>query len=234
MDVTIAASGPQQDDKAEGIEAASFDYVRGPYKHEQATVFEGQNNLGEFNWKSELGSISGRSGTEIVLDKKGVMAVRQFGRSFDFAPYSTQSTHNKRIEESGYRISPAAIPTIFDSLAFSQIIESDHEEIFVDILNADGTILPLLIRRIDRERTAIERLFEKEAARKEVAHIFRAEFMDGRDFYDEVFLDEGGRILKRLLKREAECALERTDAETLQSEFPERGDYILQRDKLPR
>jgi len=219
MDVTIAASGLQQDGDAKGVEAASFDYIRSPFNREQATVFEGQNNLDEFTWKSEAGGIGGRSGAEMVLDKTGVMAVRKFGRI---------------VEEASYHISPAAIPTIFDALAFSQIIDSNYEEILVDIIDADGTILPLLICKVERDDSAVERLFGKEPAREEVVYILKAELLDGRGFYDKVFLDERGRILKRLLKREAEYVFERSDAETIQREFPERSDYILQRNEMLR
>jgi len=226
MDVMIAAPFLQQDREPElydfgpedqNIQAASFDYIRGPYNREQATFFQGRNNLDEFTWRSETSGIVGRSGAEIILDKTGVMTVRRFGRT---------------VEDNRYHISSAAIPTIFDALIFSQILDSDYEEIFVDIINADGTILPLHICRIEKDDSVIERFFSKEAARKEVTYVLRLELLDGRGFSDQVFLDNQRRILKRFMQLEAVYIFERTDAETIQREFPERADYILQKNKM--
>lgn len=202
---------------AQSIQAASFDYIRGPYNREQATFFQGQNNLDEFTWRSETSGIKGRSGAEIVLDKTAVMTVKRFGQT---------------VEHNSYNISSAAIPNIFDALTFSQMLDSDYEEILVDIIDADGAILPLLVSRIEKDDSAVERFFSKAAAQEQVSYVLRLDLLDGRGFSDQVYLDKQGRILKRLLQREGVYILERTNAETILREFPERGDYILRSSKM--
>ena len=196
---------------------ASFDYIRGPYNRERATFFQGQNNLDEFTWRSETSGIEGRSGAEIVLDKTAVMTVKRFGQT---------------VEDNSYHISSAAIPNIFDALAFSQLLNSDYEEFLVDIIEAEGTILPLLVSRIEKDDSAVERFFSKAAAQEQVSYVLRLDLLDGRGFSDQVYLDKQGRILKRLLQREGVYILERTNAETILREFPERSDYILRSSKM--
>lgn len=228
MDVVISAPILQQNreselydvgEGAQSIQAASFYYIRDPYNREQATFFQGRNKLDEFTWRSETSDIVGKSGAEIILNRTGVMTIRKFGQT---------------VEDKSYHISSAAIPNIFDTLTFSQILDSDYEEVLVEVIEADGTILPLRICRIKTDDSAVEWLFGEETTRKEVVHILKTELLDGRGFYDKVFFDGRRRILKQLLKRETEYVLERTDAETIRKEFPERADYILRKDKLLR
>jgi len=226
IDVLIAAPVLQQnretelydlDSDAQSIQASSFDYIRGPYNREQATFFQGQNNLDEFTWRSETSGIEGKSGAEIIFDKTAVMTVRKFGQT---------------VEHNSYNISSAAIPNIFDALTFSQMLDSDYEEVIVDIIGADGVILPLLVSRTEKDASAVERFFSEGAAQEQVTYVLRLELLDGRGFFDQVYLDKQGRILKRLLQREEAYILERTNAETILREFPERSDYILRSNKM--
>ncbi|UCE99110.1 MAG: hypothetical protein JSV82_07995 [Planctomycetota bacterium] len=225
MDVLIAAPVLQQnretelydfDLSAQTIQAASFYYIRRPYNREQATLFQGVNNLDEFTWRSETSRIDAKSGAEIVLDKPAVMTVRKLGET---------------VEDNSYHISSAAIPDIFSELTFRQILDSDYKEILVDIIEADGAILPLLISRIEKDTSAIEQFFSKAADREKVTYVLKLELLDGRGFSEQVFFDNKKLILKRLLRREVIYIIERTDEDTILREFPERADYILRKSK---
>jgi hypothetical protein len=55
------------------------------------------------------------------------------------------------------------------------------------------------------------------------------EFLDGRGFSEQVYLDDQRRISRRLLQQESTYTLERTSAENILREFPEQGSYILQK-----
>jgi hypothetical protein len=197
------------------ILAWSFYYIRGRHDQEQVTFFQSDNSFNEFVWKSETSGPSGRSGVEIVLDKNGIMTVKEF---------------DLQAKEKDYQISPAAIPDVLGKYIFSQMLDSDQEEIFVDIIEADGKITPALISRIEVSPSfaSQNRSSGADVAQEEVAYVFRMEFLDGRGFSEQVYLDDQRRISRRLLQQESTYTLERTSAENILREFPEQGSYILQ------
>jgi hypothetical protein len=202
------------------ILAWSFYYIRGRHDQEQVTFFQSDNSFNEFVWKSETSGPSGRSGVEIVLDKNGIMTVKEF---------------DLQAKEKDYQISPAAIPDVLGEFAFSQMLDSDQKEIFVDIIEADGKITPALISRIEVSPSFASQNQNSgaEVAGEEAAYVFRVELMDGRGFSEQVYLDDQRRISRRLLQQESTYTLERTSAENIIREFPEQSSYILQKkDKI--
>ena len=208
------------------ILAGSFYYIRGRYDQEQATFFQSDNSFNEFVWKSETRNPAGRSGAEIVLGKDGIMTVKEFDR---------------QAEEKDYQISPAAIPEVLDEFVFSQMLDSDQKEIFVDIIEADGKITPAHICRTEESSPFAPTVPEgqngggsgAEVTREEAAYVFRVEFLDGRGFSEKVYLDDQRQISRRLIEQEGTYTLERTSAENILREFPEQGSYILQKkDKI--
>ena len=208
------------------ILARSFYYIRGRYDRQQATFFQSDNSFNEFVWKSETSSPAGRSGAEIVLGKDGIMTVKKF---------------DPQAEEKDYQISPAAIPDILGEFTFSQMLDSDQKEIFVDIIEADGKITPARVSIIEGARrfapTAPEGQNDggsgTDVTREEAAYVFRVELLDGREFSEQVYLDDQRQISRRLLQQESTYTLERTSAENILREFPEQGSYILQKkDKI--
>jgi hypothetical protein len=213
MEVLIRAASLQNDLKAEpvgsapntqlSIQGASFNYLRGLYDREQSSFFQSDNSFDEFAWKSRTSSIDGISGTEIFLGEDDIMTVKEFGT---------------RPREKVYRIGPAAIPDVLSELVFGPLLDSGHEKIFVDIIQAEGTILPIFISKAERKDFAAE---------KDVASVFTVEFLDGQGFSEWLYLDEQRRISKRLLRRGRIYLLERSSAEDIADEFSERADPIL-------
>lgn len=191
------------------VRAAGFLYLRGRYTREQTTIFQSDSSFDEFAWKSETIGLSGRSGTELTLDENAVMTV------IKFSPHA---------EEEKYRLSAAAIPDVFLEQLLSQTLDSDNEKIIVDIIDADGVITPTLISRIETEDAAD--IGEK------ANYALKLEFLDGRGFYEQLYLDNRKQILKGLLWQESVYTLERTSIENILREFPERADYISQKNKM--
>ena len=181
-------------------------YVRDRYTREETAFFQSRNNLDEFAWKSEVSGPAGRSSTEVVLDKAGIMTVRKYG---------------VWAKEKTYQLSPVAIPDVFGEFAFGQMLDSNQEKIFLDIVEADGTILPTLISRIEAKDIA---------ASEEAAYVFGVEFLDGRGFSQQIYLDDQMRITKRLLRQESIYTLERTSIENILRQFPEQAEYILHKE----
>jgi len=191
------------------IQAASFVYIRGQYAREQAAFFQGDNSFDEFAWKSETSSLVGRRGAEIILEKYGAMTVKKFGR---------------RVEEKNYQLSSAAIPDVFLDLTFGQMLDSNHKKIIVDIIEADGTITPALVSRVEAKDTAV--------AEDAAAYVLKREFLNGRGFSERVYFNDRYQVSKRLLRQQSIYTLERTSAEDIVKQFPERADYILQKNKM--
>jgi hypothetical protein len=159
------------------IQGASLNYLRGRYDREQSSFFQSDNSFDEFAWKSRTSSMDGISGTEIFLGEDGIMTVKAF---------------DTRAEEKNYRIGPAAIPDALSELIFGPLLDSGYEKIFVDIIQSEGIILPVLVSKAERKDFAAE---------KDAAYVFTVEFLDGRGFSEWLYLDGHRRISKRLLRR---------------------------------
>ena len=195
------------------IHTVSFYYIRGRHQREQAAFFQSSDNLDEFIWKSEISGMAGRRGTEIALDKFGQMTVKSLG------PPDKQSN---------YRVAPAMVPDVLSELIFSQMLDSYHKKIFVDIIEAEGTIMPTRISRIEAEEDGSLEAFYKTAAEQNFPYVFKVEFLNGRGFSQQVYLDNQRQISKILLRQERPYLLERTSLKDMVGQFPERADYILE------
>lgn len=198
------------------ILGASFYYLRRPYAREQLTFFQSDERFDEFAWQSRTSGINGTSGTEIALGENDIMTIRKVG-----AP----------AREQHYRVGPTAIPDILSNLIFGPLLDSGHEKIFVDIIEPEGTILPLLVSKAEPKDFAGD---------EDAAYVLTVEFLDGQGFSESLYLDEQRRVLKRLLRRGGRYLIERTSAEDIAEQFNERADYILNfpfyqlQDKLER
>ncbi len=191
------------------IRAAGLFYIKGPRPLEQGTSFQCSNNLNEFVYKSETHSRAGRSGTEITLDEPGVMTVRKF----DAGP-----------EEKNYRLNPAAMPDILLDQLLRQMLDSNKKEMVVDLIEADGKITPMFISGIEAK--------EDVTTAEEAAYVIKRELLDGRGFSEHIYFDDKKQIYKRLVQQDDIYILEGTTIEDIVREFPERAEYILQKDKM--
>lgn len=193
------------------IQAAGLFYIRGRHTREQVTSFQCRNNLEEFVYKSETSSSAGRSGTEIILDEAGEMTVASSG---------------PRQQDKTYRLNPAAIPNIMADLLFGQMLENNAGEIVVDIIDADGQIIPMFVSAIDTQKD----ILHEEGA----AYIFKLEFLDGRGFSEYVYLNNNKQIYQRLLRQENIYLLESAGEEDIVRQFPGHAEYILQKNRMPK
>jgi len=190
------------------IQAASYYYIRGGLPSERLALFQGEAGLGRFIWKSEITSAAGRMGNKTSLDENGIMTVYKLaGRS----------------RQQKYRPGPASIPEPFLELVLTEMLEGGYEEIIVDIIEHNGTIAPVLISALPGE-----------TAESSDAHAFQLQLLDGRGFSQRLYLNEQMRVSRALLQQEKTYLLERTTAEEVLRLFPERADYILQKNSLLR
>jgi len=205
MDVLID-SGPQA---KLNIQAAGLFYIRGQRPFEQGTSFQCSNDFGEFIYKSEISRSTGRSGTEIIAGRDNIITVRRFEAEPD---------------EKSYRLNPAAIPNVFLDQLLEQMLDSDKKEMVVDIIQANGKIIPTLISRIEVTKDM--------AADEDAVHVFKLEFLDGKGFSERLYLNSRRQVYKRLIRQDNIYILELADIGSILREFPERAERILQKNQM--
>ncbi len=186
------------------IQAAGFSYIEGRHTLEQATSFQCRDNLDEFVYRSQARSGTGGSGTEAVFDRTGTMTVTKSG---------------VRPEEETYRLGPAAIPDVFLDQVLAQMLDCHAEEIVVDMVEAHGKITPMFVSKIKAAKD--------NAGGQDAAYVFKLELLDGRGFYEQVYLDEQKQIYKMLLQQQEMYIVERRTAEDIIREFPGYAQYVL-------
>ena len=203
MDVLVDSGADDQPN----IQAAGLFYIRAQNSIEQATSFQCSNNLDEFIYKSRTAS----SGTETVAGRDGVMTVRKF---------------QANPEEKTYRPGPAAIPDVFLDQLLMQMLESGKSQIIVDIIEANGKIIPTLIAALEvaKDLTADE----------DAAYAFILEFLDGRGFSEKMYLNDRKQIYLRLARLDNIYILERAEVESIVREFPEHAEHILSNNRMLR
>lgn len=185
-------------------------HIYGENLREQATLFRCKNNFAEFVWQSETNSITGRNDTEITLDEAGILTILD----------SEAQTISR------YHLSPAAIPDVFAEQLFRQMIESNVKKSIVEIIDADGKITPTLASVIEDE--------ENVTASEDAAYVIKLEFLDGQGFYQIVYLNDKRQITKVIIQQNKRYILESTSIEDIAREFPDRADFISQRNGIFR
>jgi hypothetical protein len=193
------------------IQAAGLFYIRAQRSLEQATSFQCSNNLDEFIYKSEISHRTGRSGTETILDRDGIITVRKFQAQTD---------------GKSYRLGPAVIPDVFLDQLLMQMLESGTSQIIADIIEAGGKIIPTHIAAIEvaKDMTADE----------DAAYAFMLELLDGRGFSEKIYLNSRKEVYMRLARQDNIYVLERTELENIVKEFPEHAENIRRNNQMLR
>ncbi|MBN2138322.1 MAG: hypothetical protein JW720_10990 [Sedimentisphaerales bacterium] len=196
------------------IQAAGLDYIRGRPAHEEVTSFESDDRFDRFAWKSEAIGIE-LSGTTLTLEDDGILAVDRSGFSAEV----------ELSQENRYKTGQTVMPDILLDLLIVRMIELNTEEIIVDVIKADGRIIPTRISRVE---------FDKAAGLSDVSYMLKLTPLDGRDSFQHVYLDDRKRVLRTGLKRESIFWFERGNPKDVAELFPERKEFILQSGKIER
>jgi hypothetical protein len=188
------------------IQAAS--HIYGRQLTEQATLFRCKNNIDEFVWQSESNNKAGRNHIEIVQNQGGIVEV-------------TDALAQSR---SRYSVSPATIPDIFLEQILYQMLESHKQEIIVDSVSAEGKIIPTLISIVEEQKDV--------AVGTNADVVARLEFLDGRGFNQTFYLNDNRQITAVTIQQEKRFSLESTSIENIESQFPDRADFIAQSNRM--
>ena len=153
------------------------------------------------------------------------MAVRKFGAQPEERDPILQE-YRKMGNQKNYHLSPAALPDVFLEQLLGQMLEDNKKEIIVDIIDADGKIIPTLISRSEAQKDI--------TPGEEVAHVLKLELLDGRGFSQHVYLNDQEQIYKALVQQEDVYIFESTTIEDVVEKFPERAEYIRQKNRALR
>ncbi len=199
------------------IQAASSFYLRGARSREEVIIFQCKDDLSEFVYKSETASRFGRSGIEGVFDRAGVLAVKEYG-TFIFGR-DLEEGAAEPFEERFYRPGAASIPDVLAELVYGELLASECERILIDVVRDDGTIVPVVISRMDED--------DRAERKTTYAYELRLDFLDWRDSYSQVYLDENKVMFKEILRRGVTYVLERSNPAELRRLIPEKSNEIL-------
>ena len=115
------------------------------------------------------------------------------------------------------------MPDIFGDFIFSQMIDSGVDSVFIDVVDAEGKILPAFFARVRTEDLS---------ASQDFSYLFRLELLDGRGFSQQIYLDDQKQVIRKMVRHGFIYTLERASVDDILGQFPERADYITQKHRL--
>ncbi len=195
------------------IQASSYLHLKKQDILEHRAFLRCNDNIGEFVWQSDRYSRKlGRSSTEVVLNKAGIMSIRVLTLQFE-----TQS----------FRPGPAAIPDCFLEQILVEILDRNIGQIVIDMIDADGKITPVLAGVIKPAANL--------TAQSEFAYAVNLTFLDERDSSEQVYFDGNKNIIKAVLQQSRKkYILESAGVEQILEQFPDYADVIPQINRPPR
>jgi hypothetical protein len=195
MEATAVQTGEQS-----AIKAAGYYYIRGPVPSEEVSVFRGDIAFEKFTWRVETSSPAGRKGIEIESDS-GVLTVRNLRAGG---------------KESEYTLGGAAVPDIVLEPVLRKMLDSEPQEIVIDVIRSEGTVVPMYVEKMNQAD----------------GNSIRIELLDGRGFWQRTYYDNTRQPVKILLEQENTYTLQRADANEIAEAFPERSDFVRDKGQL--
>lgn len=172
------------------------------------SLFEGAENVAYFWWVSQMmAGLHSRSTVRMELSENGILTVSGVGPSAD------------QLYEPG----PAAVPEVVLEHLIGRFVQSDAARVMVDVICADGRIVPTVISVVDLDRAG-----QADGA----AYAVRLDFLDGQSGFEELYLDENKKIFRALLHRQQLYILERASQEELSERFPAWQGYMAEIERV--
>jgi hypothetical protein len=205
MDVMAAA----KTDANFAVKAASYFYVRGRIPDERVGSFLSDNAFKRFNWKIESNTGAGSRGIEMTV-QDGILTV---GHLRGGASASLRAGR-KNIE---YLLSEAAVPDIDIVLEqiLKNVLDGSRQEIIIDVIKADGTIVPVSIKKAAADANSV-----------------KAELLDGQGNWQQIYYTSSKERSKIIYGQENSYTLTRADPNQIIALFPERAHFIRDQKQL--
>ncbi len=193
------------------INAADYHYLRETVPDEQVGYFRGNANLRQFNWQVEASSRTGRKGIEMTADSDILMVRRlRAGSPFD----------KRTGKETGeYELGETAVPDIVLDPILAKVLDINEQAVIIDIIRPDGAVMPVYIEKSPPAKDRTD------------SNSIRLEWLDGRNYWQQIYYDSSKKTTKTILGQETTYTLNISDANEITKLFPERANLV--HDKSP-
>lgn len=213
-----------QAEKEPAIKAASYYYLRGPVPDEEVGLFRGDSAFERFGWRVEGSSGTGVKGVEIT-GRDGAMTVRK-----STSMISVESGEDANGSE--YVLGEAAVPDIVLEPVLRRMLDGDRQEIIIDVIRSDGTIVPAYIEKTGRVPRPFDSTQGGIGSGQADNNSIRMEVLDGRGHWQQIYYDNDKQPTKILLGQDGTYTLMRADANEIAEKFPERADLVFNQGRL--
>ena len=193
------------------INAADYYYLRGTVSDEQVGYFRGDANLRQFTWRDETSSRTGRKGIEMTADS-GILTVRRLRAGSPFDKRTGKETGE-------YELGETAVPDIVLDPILAKALDINEQSFIIDIIRPDGAVMPVYIEKSPPAKDRTD------------SNSIRLEWLDGRNYWQQIYYDSSKKPEKIMLGQEATYTLNVSDANEITKLFPERANLV--RDKSP-
>lgn len=165
------------------------------------SLFQSDIKLSEFDWTINQGfMLTNRQQRIIIQLRAGVLTIEKSGR-FEQLPFSD-----------------IMVPDSLFDLVVADFLKSDFDTIYLETLQTDGRIAPVILSRIKSTETAA--LPERSAA--------QADYFGAITSNQKMYFDGRGRLVSADIQGNISYRLERTTRASVLSDFPQWLDKIQQ------
>ena len=203
--VAEALAETQDDDGQPAIGAVGMYNIDGPKGSNEQSVFRCGIFLDTFHWVNNGSNTQSRTkiSTEIALNQQGTVTVRN--------PVS------QRVYQ--FAFGTAAVPEILLEPVLIEFINSDIEQIMLDLIISQGVVIPAIISKI------------KDAALPaNVAYAIEVDFLDKEQNYQLMYFDNYKNLVQINIQGRVNYNIKRADKDTILEKFPGWQEQILQVD----
>jgi hypothetical protein len=133
-------------------------------------------------------------------------------------------------ETDKYELGETAVPDIVLDPILAKALDSNEQSFIIDIVRPDGAVIPVYIEKSPpaKDRTDLPR---GEVSPKADSNSVKLEWLDGRNYWQQIYYDNSKKPEKTILGQETTYTLNVTDANEITKLFPERTNLV--HDKSP-
>lgn len=193
------------------MNAADYYYLRGTVSDEQVSYFRGDANFRQFTWRAETSSRTGRKGIEMTADS-GMLTVHRLRAGSPFDKRTGKQTGE-------YELGATAVPDIVLDPILAKVLDINEQSFIIDIIRSDGAVMPVYIEKSPPAKNRTD------------SNSVRLEWLDGRNYWQQIYYDSSKKPEKMVLGQEITYTLNVSDANEITKLFPERANLV--RDKSP-
>ncbi len=208
---TMDAMALTRTDANATINAADYYYLRGTVSDEQVGYFRGDADLRQFTWRAETSSRTGRKGIEMTADS-GILTVRRLRAGLPFDKRTGKQTGE-------YELGATAVPDIVLDPILAKAMDINEQSFIIDIIKSDGAVMPVYIEKSPPAKNRTD------------SNSVRLEWLDGRNYWQQIYYDSSKKPEKMMLGQETTYTLNVSDANEITKLFPERANLV--HDKSP-